>query len=556
MPQTEDIIINVDLVGAKDANKGVDDLTKSLKKNTKSTEQAEESTENYSNTLIDTAKDTKVFGVSINSLSKSFKGAISTLKGVNIGLKAFKIALAATGIGAIVVALGSLVAVLTKTQGGIDFVSKAMNALQTVIDVVIDRFISFGQGLIKFFKGDFKEGITEMTNSFKGLGEEIRNEIQASNELTDAFNALEDAKIRNIVQDAKLRAEAKRLEEIAKDETKSIKERILAAQELERVEEQRANRAIELAAEELRILQERNALGTSTREDERAEAELEAELFRLREESSSRQIKNARIIQQLRRENNAELVQEAEITSAEVIRINEHQNQELQKTDLQGHFNRLKLKSAELRASAEKSRAEIDLARMEAEQKAALTAKLANAIAGLLGQESAAGKAFAIAGATINMFEAVSKANTLIPPASYIAAAIAVATGIKAIRDIQGVPIPRVNVASTPFADGGPIDGPSHNRGGVWLNAEGGEYIINKNAMRDPVNRAIAESLNNGQQSRGNIFRQGGRVPAPNTLELFNLESAIRKARPVLVLEDLNRVQEGVNVTDAISTLS
>jgi len=553
MPQTEDIIINVDLTGAKDANKGVDDLTKSLNKNTDATKDAEDQTTNYNNSLVEGVKDMKVFGVSINSLSKSFAGVTSTLRGVNGGLKAFKIALAATGIGAIVVALGSLVAVLTKTQGGMDLVTKAVNALNTVIDVVIDRFISFGQGLLKFFKGDFKEGISEMVDSFKGLGEEIRNEVEASNELSDAFARLETAKINNIVADAKLRAAAKQAEQIAKDETRSINERITAAKELERIEEQRAQNAIEIASEELRILQERNALGTSTNEDLRAEAELEAELFRLREESASRQIKNARIIQQLRRENQAVEVEAEEIKAAEIIRINEHQNQELEESDKKLHLKRLQLKSDELAAEAEKTKASIELAQKEASLKAQLSANLANAIAGLLGQESEAGKAFAIVGANINMWEAISAANKLPPPLSYIAMATALANGLRAIREIQATPIPKVNIAQTPFADGGPINGPSHSGGGVWLNAEGGEYIINKQAMRDPVNKAIAESINSGKQSRGRIFRDGGTVP--RSMELFDLEAAISKNRAVLVLEDLDRAQTGVRVTENVSTL-
>lgn len=555
MPQTEDIIINVDLVGATGANKDVDQLTKSLNKNTKATDDAEASTESYNNSLVDAAKDTQIFGVSINSLSKSFTAVTSTLKGVNTGLKAFKIALAATGIGAIVLALGSLVALLTQTQEGMDFVSKAINGIKTAIDVVIDRFIEFGEGMVKFFSGDFKEGITQMTESFKGLGDEIKEEIQISNDLTDAFNRLEQAKIDNIVADAKARAEAEKLKAIVEDQTLTLGERIRASRQFEQIETQRANKAIEIAAEELRILQERNELGTSTREDLRAEAEAEAVLFQLREESAARQLEQANKRRELQKQLNAENTAEETATAAEVVKINYEANTEIEKSDLDLHFKRLQLKRDELAASAAKSQSEIELARVEAEQKAALTANLANAIAGLLGQESEAGKAFAIAAATINMFEAVSKANTLAPPASFIAIATAIATGLKAIRDIKGVPLPKVTIAETPFADGGPIDGPSHSRGGVWLNAEGGEYIINKSAMRDPVNRAIAESINSGQQSRGHIFRQGGTVQTPGALDLFNIESAIQDNRAILVLEDLDRAQTGVQVSQEIATL-
>ena len=150
----EDIIINID-VQDNNAAKSIDEVSKSLEDNAKAADDSAAGVDDYNKSLIESIKETKFFGVSINGLTKSLSASFNAIKGVNIGLKAFKVALIATGVGAIVVALGSLVAVLTKTQTGMDFVTKATNAMSTVIDVVIDRFIGFGNGLIKFFKGDF-----------------------------------------------------------------------------------------------------------------------------------------------------------------------------------------------------------------------------------------------------------------------------------------------------------------------------------------------------------------------------------------------------------------
>ena len=278
---TEDIIINIEVEGSGSAESNIDDVTKSLEDNKDASGDAKDSVNEYSSSLVDSVKDTKVFCVSINSLSRGFNAAKTSILGANVGLKLFRTALIATGIGAIVVALGSLVAVLTKTQGGLDFVTKATDALGAIIGVVIDRLIGFGRGLISFFKGDFKEGIEQMGNSFKGLGDDISAAVGASNELSDAFAELERRKVANIVADAKLRAEAQALFEITKDEDLAIGVRIKAARELSAVEAKRSGEAIAIAAEELRILQERNKLSESTLADTKAEAELEAELFRL-----------------------------------------------------------------------------------------------------------------------------------------------------------------------------------------------------------------------------------------------------------------------------------
>lgn len=46
------------------------------------------------------------------------------------------------------------------------------------------------------------------------------------------------------------------------------------------------------------------------------------------------------------------------------------------------------------------------------------------------------------------------------------------------------------------YADGGEITGPSHASGGVLIEAEGGEGIINKHSMSNPLLRSIASAVN------------------------------------------------------------
>jgi hypothetical protein len=45
------------------------------------------------------------------------------------------------------------------------------------------------------------------------------------------------------------------------------------------------------------------------------------------------------------------------------------------------------------------------------------------------------------------------------------------------------------------YVVGGNINGPSHDNGGVIIEAEGGEYIINKKAV-NPQTKAVLEYIN------------------------------------------------------------
>jgi hypothetical protein len=104
-------------------------------------------------------------------------------------------------------------------------------------------------------------------------------------------------------------------------------------------------------------------------------------------------------------------------------------------------------------------------------------------------------KAIAVANAILQAAIAVSQvfayeAGELIIKST----AAAIAGGIAAanVAVVASQPMPK-------FAKGGYIVGGSHGQGGVNINAEGGEYIINKNSMSIPAVAQIAQTLNSGQ---------------------------------------------------------
>ena len=70
-----------------------------------------------------------------------------------------------------------------------------------VVDVLVDRISTFGEGLFKILNGDFSEGVDMLKGSFQAvLGEEIRNEATAAIELRKAQQALEDRQIATLIK--------------------------------------------------------------------------------------------------------------------------------------------------------------------------------------------------------------------------------------------------------------------------------------------------------------------------------------------------------------------
>ena len=185
------------------------------------------------------------------SLSGAEKAAAVASNVLTGGLKVLKVALISTGIGAIVVALGSLVAYLTKTQEGSEKLSRIMAQIGAVVDVVIDRVAKLGGALVKLFTGDFKGAWQDTKDAFTGIGDEMSREVKLAGELKQQLIDIEKRETMLTMKVAANRAEVKRLKLASDDTTKSIKERIEAAQKATAIEQNQLKDQIELQKQRL-----------------------------------------------------------------------------------------------------------------------------------------------------------------------------------------------------------------------------------------------------------------------------------------------------------------
>lgn len=156
-----------------------------------------------------------------------------------------------------------------------------------------------------------------------------------------------------------------------------------------------------------------------------------------------------------------------------------------------------------------------------------MASQTASQLVNLLGQESVAGKAFAVAQATINTYLGASKAIADGGFWGIAQAAIVIAAGLKQVTSIVKTKEPdtKISTNTRKFAKGGQIYGASHSQGGVTFTgdngqrfeAEGGEnvYILNRKAS-EAINALSALNMEYGGRSFGSsgVYRyaNGGKI--------------------------------------------
>lgn len=275
---------------------------------------------------------------------------------------------------------------------------------------------------------------------------------------------------------------------------------------------------------------------------------------------------------------NQRAIEEENITSdfeRETLRLEQQYQMEVAAAEKVGaDVTLIEAKYAQIREKREK---ELVNAKLQ------MTADIAGQISNIMGQESAAGKVFALAQATINTYLGASKAIAQGGIWGVAQAAIVIAAGLKQVASIAKVKedVPETNTSVRKYAKGGQIFGPSHSQGGVTFvgsngqrfEAEGGEnmYILNRKAS-SAINALSALNMQYGGRSFGgsNVYKyaDGGGFDVLSAQSLTNLNKAVKKdvdlspktiaaialafvdgvqnaPNPVVSVQDITDVQQG-----------
>ena len=441
----------------------------------------------------------------LDDATKSTSGLASGFKKANFSVKAFGKALIATGIGAFVVAIGALVSNLQNSESGFNRVQKLLKQFGVVAGNVTDIFYSLGTALFSLVTGDFDQmnkSFEEATNRIKNFGEETKREIELQGELADKQADLVKLE-RQLVVD---RAEANRkradlLEKAADKENFTASQRIKFLKEAAAVDEEITNAEIEAAKIRLSLKEQENTLSESSAEDLNEEARLKAELTNLetarltkqktvtaqitsalREEQAERKAIAAEEAADQKAKDDAAAAKTKEDEAKELARqtsidaVRKQFQQKIEDAEAETEAQKLELqKQRDLAAldalgATEEQKLEVkkyyaglesdlqdklgkeDVARKEAleKQKLQIVGGALGSVTQLLGENSAAGKAAAIAQAVINSYlgftEVLKTPSTLPQPFASIekiaSAGTILASGLQTVKQITAVKTP------------------------------------------------------------------------------------------------------------------
>lgn len=283
---------------------------------------------NYTGSILEAVDGSGLFAKAQQALATAQGIATAATQGGTIATQSFGKALIATGIGAFIVILGALISYLTRTQEGMDLVSKATAAVGTFVAVITDEFSRLGKqifdNVVPAFKGlgdiiggiltlDFeqvKKGVEAVTaaaknidginiielgaNAAKAAGDAAKLEGELQN-LVRAEKALE-------VERSKSRATIEALKFLAEDTTKTSKEREEATKKALGIEQGLLNKSIALQEKRVGIIKAQNDLTKSTDEDLNKAYDAEIALEGLREESTTKQIELNNKLNSIRKE--------------------------------------------------------------------------------------------------------------------------------------------------------------------------------------------------------------------------------------------------------------
>ena len=472
------------------------EVKSNIKSVTKDTDKLAESIEDINQEAKESIGNFTLMGVSLNGVKAAFAKVIPMAKAMFGTIKA---GLISTGIGALVVAFGTLAAWFTKTKKGAEVLSVVFKGVGAAVSVIIDRIAKFGGGIAKILSGNVRSGLKDMGDTFKGIGTEILTDTLHAMELEKQLQRLVDRERDLSVETVQRRAEIEQLKMIAEDVTKSEEERLAAAEKAFKIETDLLEKRIENAEEAVRIEEARlSDILDPTAEALDLLAQKEIDLATIQGESATKQIElnnkiNAikqttiTLNEQLRLDAEAELQTTQDmLRTLQLLRIEDEHDKALKRlenerddqladakkikgvearearikvineTFQEKYFdlldkNRLVTITESKKTAVESSKWSKYLAERQMEwSKMSTDAKLdhihqvAGTFAKAAGEQTAAGKAFAIIQATIDTYKGATAAFSSMAGIPYvgpvlggIAAAAAIASGLKNVQAIS-----------------------------------------------------------------------------------------------------------------------
>lgn len=550
--------------------------TQSQDENTEAKEEGEKVTEDYG----------AATGALTGQIDKLTGGMASTTKGIFAqikGFKSLKVAIAASGVGLIVLAVAALGTAFSRLDGPMKIFEDAMGGISVITGELLDRFGRIGEAIIQLFSGNLSAAADAAKSAVTGLADSLDSAWTAGRNLAKAERELEIQTAKTNSEMAIRRDRIQQLRTEAREEQKDFQRAADLIAEAGRLERVNLSQRIALEEQTKTVIQARFDTSSQSYKDEitltndltAAQLNINAARAQEREFVLAQNEFNTRVAAEEKKRHDEELARLKEIEEAKKKALEEEQKafdanidfflsqEEIREGQVQKQIDGIN-KVAEAQKKASKIKEEEDkkaLVRDQIARQAAISGafEVATLVASLSSDGARAQAIFQGAAAIANAWQGfiVTLADPLVPFWGKFAAGAAVLTaGLNA-----AVKVKTAYAAGMPqMGDGGRLYGPSHSGGGININAEGGEFMVNKRSMANPVLSSIVEKINDFGNRQvmalgGFVGGQAGQLSAIRSLPQ-NLGNIVNDTQTILVTEDLDVVQGRVAVTEDRSTLS
>jgi len=394
-----------------------------------------------------------------------FNGLKGTVGKVVRSFKTLRGAIIATGIGALVIAVTSLTQAFTASEEGQNRFAKILKQLGVVAGNIGDIFYSLGDTIYNVFTGNFDEAskaFETFQERIRNFGDDTRREIEVAGELADRIASANKLERELLIERAQTNVEINKLKTQAAEVDKfTAEQRIFFLEKAARLEDEITGKEVDLAKTRRDIKIEENKLSESTKEDLVDEAQLIANVIQLEE---GRLIRNKELLGVAAGLRKTEADKKAVERAAEITAFQKQQD------TISGILKDSIVKNNELAITGEKDvnaklksiqkkKADDDteVEKLTTEAKLNLASNALGDLSTILGEESKAGKAAAIAQTTIETYKGATAAYASLagvpivgPALGAVAAAAAVAAGLANIKAIQstGEPVSAPAVAN------------------------------------------------------------------------------------------------------------
>jgi len=492
---------------------------------------------------------------SVEDIGKASKTTAKATSGIRDGIKGVGVAIKAAGIGLALKAFEMLSEIFMKNQKTADFFNTAFEALSIAIndlvnfvfdnfgkvtdffkdvfenpvekikdfgdaikDNLIERFNSFldtmgyvGEAISQLFKGNFEEAkaaaknagkelvdvatgvdgaydkiVTTVGDAADAITDYTKKTIESAKSNVELAKAAEIAEVRIQGLIEKYDRQAEKLRQTRDDENATFEDRIKANEELGKVLEEQSKQMLEqqkirvaaAQAEFDKLSNDENLIALMQEKNELAA--IEAQITGFQSEQLTNQTSLERELQDVKNELALEGMSQRERELLEV----EQQYDELFKMAEKAGEDTVALEEQKAKAIRlirnQQTRDALDAANQSLEN-----------MKQIMGEETSAGKAAAVAQATINTYSAATAALDDAPvPFNFVLAATTIAAGLQNINKILTVQEPQ-------FAQGGVVGGyGTGTSDSVSARLSKGESVINARSTRmfKPLLSAINEA--------------------------------------------------------------